>query len=120
MNRKRYFAPVWGTLYTSMGYASYLILRDGVGEQRKLALSLYASQLALNFAWSPIFFGEHKLGLGAINLVALTANIAACIWAFYPINKYAAYLLVPYLAWCSFATALNVNIWLRNRDTNTN
>lgn len=111
---KRMFAPVWGTLYASMGYASFLIFRDGLGDQRNLALSLYGSQLALNFAWSPLFFRQHKIGLAAINLVALTANIAACIWAFYPINRYAAYLMVPYLAWCSFASALNISIWKRN------
>lgn len=97
-----------------MGYASYMILRDGVGESRKLALGLYGSQLALNWAWTPIFFGYHKLGLSTIGISLLTANIAACIYAFYPINKTAAYLLLPYLAWVSFATAINFNIWKRN------
>lgn len=120
-----------------MGYASYLILRDGVGEQRKLALGLYASQLALNWAWTPIFFKCHKLGLVKIlnfktktnnrkikiffkfkataEIGLLAANIAACIWAFYPINKTASYLLVPYLAWVSFASLLTFNIWQRNK-----
>ncbi|RNA23190.1 translocator -like isoform X2 [Brachionus plicatilis] len=108
------FGSVWTTLYTSMGYASYLIVKDGVGDSRKIALGLYGSQLALNWAWSPLFFICHKLGLSTVVSNVLVANIAACIYVFYPINKTAAYLLVPYLAWVSFATAINFSIWRRN------
>jgi benzodiazapine receptor len=101
-----------------MGYASFLVLRDGIGEERKLALTLYGTQLTLNLAWSTIFFGQHKIGLGAATLATLTANVAACIWAFYPINKNAAYLMIPYLGWLAFATALNFDIWKRNCSKN--
>ena len=109
------FAPVWTYLYTSMGYASYLVLRDGVGESRKLALTLYGSQLALNWAWTPLFFGAHQLGLASAEIALLAANIGACIYTFYPINHTAAYLLAPYLAWVSFASLLTFNIWQRNK-----
>jgi len=110
------FAPVWTGLYTSMGYASYLILRDGVGDQRKVALTLYGSQLALNWIWTPIFFSYHKLGLATVEIFLMAANIAACIYAFYPINKTAAYIMLPYFAWVSFASLLTFNIWTRNKN----
>ena len=73
-----------------MGYASYLIVRDGSGSDRKVALGLYASQLALNWAWTPIFFGQHKLGLACAEIGLMWLNIAACAWKFYPINTTAA------------------------------
>jgi len=110
------FAPVWTSLYTAMGYSSYLILRDGVGDSRNLALGLYGSQLALNWAWTPIYFHYHKLGLATAEILVMLANIGACIWAFYPINKTASYLLIPYFAWVSFASLLTFNIWQRNKN----
>jgi len=110
------FGPVWTALYTMMGYASYLIYRDGIGESRDRTLALYGSQLLLNWLWTPIFFGYHKLGLACAEITLLLANIGLCISAFYPINRTAAYLFIPYLSWVSLATSLTYSIWQRNKN----
>ncbi|XP_037793770.1 translocator protein-like [Penaeus monodon] len=112
------FGPVWTVLYSSMGYASYLVYRDGGGWKgaARLPLLLYGSQLALNWAWTPLFFGKKWLGWACIELVALNINIAACIWTFGDINITASYLMLPYLAWGVFATGLNYWIYDNNKD----
>ncbi|KAM7350351.1 translocator protein [Cochliomyia hominivorax] len=110
------FGPVWSGLYCGMGYASYLVWRDGGGfsGDAKLPLMVYGSQLALNWAWSPIFFGQHNIKGGLIDLVALTASASACGVLFYKINKVAGYLFIPYLAWLGFATLLNYSVYKLN------
>jgi len=112
------FGPVWSCLYTGMGVASYLVYRDGGGFTGPAAtpLVLYASQLALNWAWTPVFFGQHNVKGGLMILVALWANVAACGVSFYNINKTAGYLFLPYLSWVSLATALNYSVWKMNGD----
>ncbi|XP_048820296.1 translocator protein [Lagopus muta] len=112
------FAPVWGTLYTSMGYGSYLVWKElgGFSEKAVVPLGLYAGQLALNWAWTPIFFGAHKMGWGLVTLLLTTGTATATTASWYHINRTAAYLMVPYLAWLTMASALNYRIWKDNRN----
>ncbi|RZA00352.1 MAG: tryptophan-rich sensory protein [Sphingobacteriaceae bacterium] len=105
------FAPVWTILYIMMGVASYLIWekRDESVAYLK-ARSLYVMQLLFNFGWSFIFFrGQNVLG-GMVIIVFLLALIITCIVHFKKINKTAAWLMVPYLLWVTFATLLNYTI----------
>lgn len=115
------FGPVWTGIYCGIGYASYLVydelLASGNGFNRtaQMALALYANQLVLNWAWTPIFFKYHSLKWSAVELSVLTASSAACGYAFGQINRTAGYLFVPYLAWLSYALYLNVSIYLKNK-----
>ncbi|XP_015904888.1 translocator protein [Parasteatoda tepidariorum] len=112
------FAPMWTTLYSGMGYASYLVWKEGGGfnGEAKLPLILYGSNLALNLAWPQIFFKFHKKGLALAEILVLWGSIGACTYAFYPISKTAAYLMLPYWAWVTLASALTYSIWRDNKD----
>jgi translocator protein len=101
------FGPVWTVLYVMMGVAAWLVWR--VGDARA-ALGIFAVQLALNMAWSFLFFGAKSPISGLVCIVLLWAAIVATIVAFRRKSGVAALLLLPYLAWVSFATALNTAI----------
>ena len=91
------FGPVWGALYTMMGVAAWLVwTHGGFGAQRR-ALALFLVQLALNAAWTPLFFGLHWAGVAFAEIVLLWLAIAATIAAFRPVSRAAAWLLAPYL-----------------------
>ncbi len=78
------------------------------------ALTVFCIQLALNAAWTPTFFGLHALGLALAVIVAMWAAILTTILSFWPLDRVAALLLVPYLLWVSFATVLNAELWRLN------
>ncbi|MDW6023362.1 TspO/MBR family protein [Mesorhizobium sp. BAC0120] len=109
------FAPVWTALYLMIALSGWLVWRDSGLAGAAVPLGIYALQLLLNAAWTPIFFGLQRPGLALVEIVLLWASILATIALFHPQSATAAWLLVPYLAWVSFASALNFSIWWRNR-----
>ncbi|KAK9813948.1 hypothetical protein WJX73_006152 [Symbiochloris irregularis] len=105
------FGPVWTVLYTAMGYASYLVFKAGGGP---VPLTLYGVQLALNLAWSPLFFKVKEIGFAVADITALVGVLVATIVEFHKVDPTAAYLLLPYLGWTTFAAALTINIYRHN------
>lgn len=105
------FGPAWTTLYTLMAIAAWLVWKR-VGFTR--ALGLYFVQLILNAAWTPIFFGAHALGWALFEIVIMWIAILLTLLSFLRVQKTAGLLLVPYLAWVSFATFLNFTLWRLN------
>jgi len=104
------FGVAWTILYILMGVALALILAEPPSNRRRLALILFAAQLALNFAWSPIFFGGHDIRLGQIVIFAMLVLAAAAAALFRGIRPLAGWLLLPYLLWLCFAASLNTAI----------
>ena len=109
------FGPVWTVLYLMMACAAWLVWRRVGWRAASGALTLFAVQLALNAAWSPLFFGLRNPLAALVDIVALWLAIAATLLAFFRIAPLAGALLVPYWLWVSFATALNAAIWRLNR-----
>ncbi len=105
------FAPVWTTLYIMIAVSGWLIWRE---DEKTLAMSLFAVQLILNGAWSWLFFGRHAIGFALVDIAVLLLVIAAMIIVYWPMNRLAAGLLMPYALWVGFATALNAAIWRLN------
>lgn len=108
------FGPVWGTLYGLMGLAAWRVWLHRERDDVRLALMLFFLQLALNLAWSFLFFGLRSPLAGLVGIVPLLALIFATLVAFGRIDRWAGLAFVPYLAWVSFATALNAGVWLLN------
>lgn len=109
------FGPVWTILYLLMGVSLWLIWKSNAGTIKKRnALVLFFLQLFLNFWWSLLFFKFHSPELALIDIVLLLISILFTVYYFSDISKLAAWLLVPYIAWVSFATVLNYTIWQLN------
>jgi len=107
------FAPVWTALFVLMAVAAWRVYRHaGFGA----AIALWLAQLVFNAAWSPLFFGLHRIGLALADIVVLLALILATSIAFFRIDRIAAALLLPYLAWVAFATALTLAIFRLNPE----
>ena len=108
------FAPVWTTLYVLMGVAGFLVWQRRDHPAAKTGLALFGVQLGLNLAWSWVFFAFHALGLSVVVIAALWLSILGTIERFYRVRPLAAYLLVPYIAWTSFAAYLTGAFWYLN------
>lgn len=106
------FGPVWSVLYLLMGISAWRVWLkgDGVGG----ALLLFLVQLAFNALWTPLFFGMHRPDLALVCIVVLLVLIVATRRAFRQYDGLAAWLLIPYLLWVAFATALNAVLWRMN------
>jgi tryptophan-rich sensory protein len=108
------FGPVWTTLYVSMGIAAWLVwIRNGHAEV-KVPLTLFGVQLALNSAWSFIFFRFHLLGWATVEIILLWLAIVLTTLAFMRVSVLAGWLMLPYLLWVSFACCLSFTIWRLN------
>ena len=106
------FAPVWTTLYIVMAVAAWRVWR--ITGLKSAEMAAYGVQLFLNFCWSAIFFSLHQIGFALGELIALDALILATAFLFFRRDRIAGLLLLPYLAWTTFATALNHGFWLLN------
>ena len=106
------FAPVWTLLYVLMGIAAWRVWRKtALGAPEML---LWFAQLALVFGWSFVFFGAHAIGIALAEIVLLLVLVIATAVAFWRVDRLAAVLLVPYIAWVGFAGLLNYEIWQLN------
>jgi tryptophan-rich sensory protein len=115
---------VWTLLYAMMAVAAFLVWRRGFGVPGqipdvrpavRIALVVFAVQLALNALWSWLFFAMRSPLAGLVEIVVLWIAIAATIALFWPLSRIAAGMMVPYLAWVTFATVLNGTLWWMNR-----
>ncbi len=110
------FGPVWTIIYVLIAYAAYRVWQHrNEGWEFTVATLVYIVQLALNFAWSLVFFGMHHIFWALMVILALLVSIILNMVFFSRFSRTGAWLLLPYLLWVSFAAVLNLNIYLLNR-----
>ena len=106
------FPVAWTLLFTLMGVSLFLVWRKGTDRRDvRVAIGAFGAQMALNVAWTPVFFGLQRPGLGLVVILLLWVGIAATILLFDRVDRRASVLLSPYLAWVSFAAVLNYSIY---------
>lgn len=110
------FGAAWTTLYILLGLALALVLHARGAHGRGKAIGLFLVQLALNYAWSPLFFAFHEVRTALMVIVAMFVIASATAWAFGRIRKLAGLLMLPYLAWLLFAAWLTFQITVLNPD----
>jgi tryptophan-rich sensory protein len=108
------FGPVWAVLYVMMAVAAWRVWRAADRDTTRGPLTLFALQLALNLGWSVVFFGLQKIGAAVATVVVLDVGVIVTTLAFRTVDRIAAFLMLPYLAWAAFATVLNIAIWRLN------
>ena len=111
------FGPVWSVLYVLMGVAAWLVWRERDAKARLPALSIFIVQLVLNALWSWLFFAWHRGAAAFVDVVGLLVLIADMVFLFGRVRRLAAWMVVPYLAWVGFASALTYAVWQRNPGT---
>lgn len=109
------FPVVWGPTYVMITIAGWLVWEQSTPSEAVWPMVAYGVQLLLNAGWSVVFFGLRQPGWGLVEISVLWLTIAACIVLFYPISPLASALLIPYLAWGTFAGTLTATIWRMNR-----
>ncbi len=111
------FGPVWSTLYLLMAAAAWLVWRQRIHEDVRLALALFMVQLILNGLWSLVFFGLRRPGAALVEIIVLLAAIAMTAVRFAELSRLAFWLMTPYGAWVLYASYLNFGIWRLNKGT---
>ena len=110
------FGVVWPMLYFMLGLAFAMVLHARGARHRNMAIGLFLSQFVINLTWSPIFFGAHQVTTAFFIILAMLGLAIATTFAFARVRKAAAWLMVPYLVWISFASILNFKIDQLNPD----
>ncbi|MEO8856148.1 MAG: TspO/MBR family protein [Burkholderiaceae bacterium] len=108
------FGPVWTLLYALMGIAAWLVWRQGGWRAQRTALTLFLVQLVFNALWSWLFFAWHRGAWAFADIVLLVVLIVATLFSFWRVRALAGALLIPYLLWVLFASALNLSVWQLN------